>query len=64
MSSLVDLANKISNCTTSECAKDEGIRIYTKLECVPSGKRVITDIINPKNIDPVSPIKILAGLKL
>ena len=44
MSSLVDLANKISNCTTSECAKDEGIRIYTKLECVPSGKRVITDI--------------------
>ena len=26
--------------------------------------KVITDIINPKNIDPVSPINILAGLKL
>lgn len=38
--------------------------IIEDAKAVLNPKRVMTDMINPKNIEPVSPINILAGWKL
>ena len=55
---LLMIANKVSNIGT--IIIHNGI-IIDEVMIVLNPKRVITAIINPKNIDPESPINILAG---